>query len=139
MLQRCSMPWQYMTSSYDTETLQAVLQHDAAGLARALCTSFQTAPPVASSAETATMTGIPVLTVAGTQTTLTGDVVDTSTAEAMIAEALRMVDDTTERERLAVMRARSWEERMELATSLLKAEENRTDRSWWELEASKGS
>ena len=74
------------------------------------------------------MTGIPVLTVAGTQTTLTGDVVDTSTAEAMIAEALRMVDETTERERLAVMRARSWEERMELATSLLKAEENRTDR-----------
>ena len=47
------------------------------------------------------MTDTAVLGVA-TQTVLTGDVVDISTAEAMIAEALLMADEAQERERVAL-------------------------------------
>ena len=49
------------------------------------------------------MTDTAVLDVA-TQTALTGDVVDISTAEAMIAEALLMADEAQERERVALAR-----------------------------------
>ena len=49
------------------------------------------------------MTDTAVLGVA-TQTVLTGDVVDISTAEAMIAEALLMADEAQEREWVALAR-----------------------------------
>ena len=39
---------------YDTETLQAVLQHDAAGLARAMCTALRAEAPSRSSTGTQT-------------------------------------------------------------------------------------
>ena len=66
----------------DTDALQAVLKipETAAGFARALCTALRAACPAA---EVGTMTDMAVLNVA-TQTALTGNVVDTSTAEAMI-------------------------------------------------------
>ena len=79
-------------------------------------------------ADKATMADVAVLNV-GTQTVLMGDVVETSVAEAMIAEALCMLDAAQERERLADERARSWEVRAELATTLLKAAEVQTDRA----------
>ena len=50
------------------------------------------------------MTDMAVLNVA-TQTALTGDVVDTSTAEAMIDEAVCMMDEAEARERAAEERA----------------------------------
>ena len=43
-----------MCGIYDTETLQAVLQHDAMGLARALCTALRTEAPSCSSTGTQT-------------------------------------------------------------------------------------
>ena len=47
-----------------------------------------------------------------------GDVVDISTAEAMVAEALCMVDEAKERECAADERARSWEDRIRSLQSL---------------------
>ena len=84
---------------YDTDTLQAVLQfpESAAGFARALCTALRAEGPSCSS--TGTVTDTVVLDVA-TQTALTGDVVDISTAEEMVEEALCMVVQAEERERL---------------------------------------
>ena len=95
----CAAALQQAVEDYgivDTATLQAVLHHDASGFARALCTALQAEPPPA--AEIGTMTDMAVLNVA-TQTALTGDVVDTSTAEAMIDEAVCMMDEAEARER----------------------------------------
>ena len=55
--------------------------------------------------------------------------VDSNTAEAMIAEALSMLDEANERERAADERARSWQGRAELRTTLLLAAEDRTGRA----------
>ena len=74
----------------------------------------------------------------GTQATA-DDAVDTATAEAMIAEALRMVDEANERERLAEERARSWQGYTELGRSLLQAAEDRTDRAQAEREVAERS
>ena len=68
-------------------------------------------------AEIGTMTDTAVLDVA-TQTALTGDVVDISTAEAMVEEALCMVAEAEEGERDAQKCAREWLDRAELATAL---------------------
>ena len=113
----------------DTDTLQAVLQipETAAGLARALCTALQAAPPAAESmidkhADEAQVN-------VGTQTSAADDMVDTLVAEAMISEALCMVDEAKHRERLTGVRARSWEDRAELGATLLRAAEARTDRA----------
>ena len=83
-------------------------------------------------AEIGTMTDASVVDM-GTQATA-DDAVDTATAEAMIAEALRMVDEANERERLAEERARSWQGYAELGRSLLQAAEDRTDRAQAERE-----
>ena len=64
-------------------------------------------------AEIGTMTDTAVLDVA-TQTALTGDVVDISTAEAMVEEALCMVAEAEEGERDAQKCAREWLDRAEL-------------------------
>jgi hypothetical protein len=97
----------------DTDTLQAVLQipETAAGLARALCTALQAAPPAAEimTDEQADEAQVNV----GTPTSAANDMVDISVAEAMISEALCMVDEAQHRERLAGVRARSWEDRAE--------------------------
>ena len=115
---------------YDALTLQAVLENDA-GFARALAPALwlllQEAGPSRSS--TGTMTDGVAVVEAGVQTCLTGNVVDTSTAEAMVAEATCMLDDADERAQLAEAHSRAWQDRAELASSLLKAEENRTDRA----------
>ena len=74
----------------------------------------------------------------GTQATA-DDAVDTATAEAMIAEALRMVDEANERERLAEECARSWQGYAELGRSLLQAAEDRTDRAQAEREVAERS
>ena len=58
-------------------------------------------------AEIGTMTDTVVLNLA-TQTALTDNTVDISTAEAMVAEALCMADEVRERERAADERARLW-------------------------------
>ena len=77
----------------DTDTLQAVLQipETAAGLARALCTALQAAPPAAEimTDEQADEAQVNV----GTQTSAANGMVDISVAEAMISEALCMVDE----------------------------------------------
>ena len=65
----------------------------------------------------------------GTQTSAADDMVDTLVAEAMISEALCMVDEAKHRERLTGVRARSWEDRAELGATLLRAAEARTDRA----------
>ena len=57
----------------------------------------------------------------------------------MIAEALRMVDEANERERLAEERARSWQGYAELGRSLLQAAEDRTDRAQAEREVAERS
>ena len=122
----CSAALQHavaMYDIYDTKTLQAVLQHDAAGLARALCTALQSAPPAA---EIGTMTDMAVLNVA-TQTVLTGNVVDTATAEAMIDETVCMMDEAEARERAAEERAHVWLANAELGCALLRKAEDRTD------------
>jgi hypothetical protein len=62
-----------------------------------------------------------------TQTDLTGDVVDIATAEAMIEEALCMVDEAEEGEHGAQKCAREWLDRAELGTALLRKAEERTD------------
>ena len=119
----------------DADALQAVLQvpETAAGFARALCTALRAAPPAAAAApparaaEIGTMTEVSVVDMC-TQATA-DDAADTATAEAMVAEALQMVDEAKERERLAEERARSFQSCTELATSLLKAAEDRTDRA----------
>ena len=74
------------------------------------------------------MTDTAVLGVA-TQTVLTGDVVDTSTAEAMIAEALLMADEAQERERVALAheQAQRWLANAELGACVLRKAEVRTD------------
>ena len=114
---------------YDALTLQAVLENDA-GFARALAPALwlllQEAGPSRSS--TGTMTDGDAVE-ASVQTCLAGNVVDTSTAEAMVAEATCMLDDADERAQLAEAHSRAWQDRAELASSLLKAEENRTDRA----------
>ena len=95
-----------MCGIYDTETLQAVLQHDAMGLARALCTELRTEAPSCSSTGTQTKQAMRMASASmGTQT-VPDDHVDTSTAEAMVAEALNMADEAQERERAADERAR---------------------------------
>ena len=88
-------------------------------------------------AEIGTMTDASVMDM-GTQATA-DDAVDTATAEAMIAEALRMVDEANERERLAEERARSWQGYTELGRSLLQAAEDRTDRAQAEREVAERS
>ena len=45
----------------------------------------------------------------------------------MVAEATCMLDDADERAQLAEAHSRAWQDRAELASSLLKAEENRAD------------
>ena len=111
----------------DTDTLQAVLQipETAAGLARALCTALQAAPPAAEimTDEQADEAQVNV----GTQTSAANGMVDISVAEAMISEALCMVDEAQHREQLAGVRARSWEDRAEFGATLLRAAEERTD------------
>ena len=109
----------------DTDALQAVLQipEAAAGFARALCNALRAAPPAA---EIGTMTDVAVLN-AATQTALTGNVVDTSTAEAMIDEALCMVAEAETRERAAEKRAHAWLANAELASTLLRKADDRTD------------
>ena len=77
--------------------------------------------------EIGTMTDASVVDM-GTQTTA-DDAVDTATAEAMVAEALHMVDEAKERERLAEERACSLQGYAELGASLLRAAEDRTDRA----------
>ena len=80
--------------------------------------------------ETGTVTDATTMRSVGTQAAVAADdMVDTATAEAMVAEALCMLEEAQEREQLAVMRARTWTRRAELATSLLRAEENRTGRA----------
>ena len=119
----------------DTDALQAVLKYipeTAAGFARALCTALRAAPPAA---EIGTMTDTAVLKDTAVQTALADDVVDSKTAEAMIAEALSMLDEANEGERAADERARSWEGRAELGTTLLRAAEDRTDRAQAERQA----
>ena len=74
-----------------------------------------------------------------TDASVVDDAVDTATAEAMIAEALRMVDEANERERLAEERARSWQGYAELGRSLLQAAEDRTDRAQAEREVAERS
>ena len=64
----------------------------------------------------------------GSQPALTSDVVETSVAEAMIAEAMCMLDEAQERERLADQRASLWEGCAEFGTTLLKAAEDSQDR-----------
>ena len=123
----CAAALQQAVEDYgivDTATLQAVLHHDASGFARALCTALQAEPPPA--AEIGTMTDMAVLNVA-TQTALTGDVVDTSTAEAMIDEAVCMMDEAEARERAAEERAHVWLANAELGSALLRKAEDRTD------------
>ena len=71
----------------------------------------------------------------GTAYIVADDVVDLKTAEAMIAEALSMLDEANEGERAADERARSWEGRAELGTTLLRAAEDRTDRAQAERQA----
>ena len=83
---------------FDTATLQAVLLIDAAGFARALCKALQVEPPAA---QQSTATNEKVLMVDAASQTTADDVVDTATAEAMVAEALCMVDEAQHRERLA--------------------------------------
>ena len=109
----------------DTDALQAVLQipEVAAGFARALCIALRVAPPAA---EIGTMTDMAVLNVA-TQTALTGNVVDTATAEAMIDEAVCMMDEAEARERAAEERAHVWLANAELGSALLRKAEDRTD------------
>ena len=82
-----------------------------------------------SRSSTGTMTDGDAVVEAYIQTCLAGNVVDTSTAEAMVAEATCMLDDADERAQLAEAHSRAWQDRAELASSLLKAEENRTDRA----------
>ena len=59
----------------------------------------------------------------------TAGMVDIATADAMVAEALCMIDEAKEHERAADERARSWEARAELSATLLQAAEDRTDRA----------
>ena len=83
---------------FDTDALQAVLETDATGFARALCTSLQqTEAPSVSSTGTMADADVPMVE-ACMQTCLTGDAVDISTAEAMILEAFSMLDEAIERE-----------------------------------------
>jgi hypothetical protein len=115
---------------YDELTLQAVLENDA-GFARALAPALwlllQEAGPSRSS--TGTMTNGDAVVEAGVQTCLTGNVVDTSTAEAIVAEATCMLDDADERAQLAEACSLAWQDRAELASSLLKADQNQKDRA----------
>ena len=101
---------------YDELTLQAVLENDA-GFARALAPALwlllQEAGPSRSS--TGTMTNGDAVVEAGVQTCLTGNVVDTSTAEAIVAEATCMLDDADERAQLAEACSLAWQDRAELA------------------------
>ena len=99
---------------FDTASLQAVLLVDAADFARALCKALQVEPPAA---QQSTATDEKVLMVDAASQTTADDVVDTATAEAMVAEALCMVDEAQHRERLADKRACSWEARAELAAT----------------------
>ena len=88
MLQRCSKQWETMAlSTRPLWYLQAVLLVDAGGFARALCTALQVEPPAA---QHSTATDRKVLMVDAASQTTADDVVDTATAEAMIAEALSM-------------------------------------------------
>ena len=111
---------------YDALTLQAVLENDA-GFARALAPVLwlllQEAGPSRSS--TGTMTDGDAVVEAYVQTCLAGNVVDTSTAEAMVAEATCMLDDADERAQLAEARSRAWQDRAELASSLLNQSQGR--------------
>ena len=90
----CSAALQQALGNYgvfDTDALQAVLETDATGFARALCTSLQqTEAPSVSSTGTMADADVPMVE-ACMQTCLTGDAVDISTAEAMILEALSML------------------------------------------------
>ena len=80
--------------------------------------------------ETGTVTDATTMRSVGTQAAVAADdMVDTATAEAMVAEALCMLEEAQECEQFAVMRARTWTRRAELATSLLRAEENQTGRA----------
>ena len=64
----------------------------------------------------------------GTQAAIAAhDMVDTITAEAMVAEALCMMDEAEKRAQLAAMDARVWFDRAQLATTLLRRAEERCD------------
>ena len=95
----CAAALQQTVGNYgilDTASLQAVLLFDAAGFARALCTALQVEPPAA---QQSTATDEKVLMVDAASQTTDDDMVDTATAEAMVAEALSMVSEAEERER----------------------------------------
>ena len=112
---------------YDTSTLQSVLlQHDAAGFARAMCTALRAEAPSCSSTGTVTDTAtIPTVSI-GTEA-VADDMVDTDVAEAMVAEASTMLDQAEERARLAEARALEWCDRAELTARMLRKEEEHTD------------
>ena len=77
------------SGGHDTSTLQSVLQHDAAGFARAMCTALRAEAPSPSS--TGTVLERIAVADAGSQTT--DDMIDVLTAEAIVAEALQVGDE----------------------------------------------
>ena len=79
-----------------------------------------------------------VLNDGSAQTVLTGDVVDTSTAEAMIAEALLTADAAQECARVANERAHRWLANAELSAGLLRKAEARTDCAQAERQVAEG-
>ena len=82
---------------YDTITLKSVLQHDATGFARALCTALRAEAPSRSS--TGTVPERIAVADAGSQTT--DDMIDVLTAEAIVAEASQVGDELAAKQAVA--------------------------------------
>ena len=96
-----------LTTACSRAELEARLLRDELAAADGAVAVFLEREAGRHAAEIGTMTDTVVLNLA-TQTALTDNTVDISTAEAMVAEALCMADEVRERERAADERARLW-------------------------------
>ena len=116
--------------------MQSVMECDATSFSRgALCTALQA--EALSRSSTGTQTDAAILMVkTGTQT-LADDVLDVSTAEAMVAEALCLLDKAVERERLVEACALVWRDRAELGAALIRKEEEHTEAARAALQTAK--
>ena len=111
----------------DKASWQAVLQHDAAGFARSLCEALRAEPEQAAAACQWETQWEAVNEEEDVSTQTTEDMIELSTAEAMLTEAMKIGDENSAAGHAAELRARQFEDAAATAAALMQRADERTD------------
>ena len=111
----------------DKASWQAVLQHDAAGFARSLCEALRAEPEQAAAACQWETQWEAVNEEEDVSTQTTEDMIELSTAEAMLTEAMKIGDEYSAARHAAELRARQFEDAAATAAALMQRADERTD------------